>query len=378
MAAAAGGAGGGKKPGEGRGAPRAARLPAREWMSVVDGKVGAALPESGVRDAAGRARDGAVRVATWNVLADGLAQESGFVHVTPSALSWETRCGQVVDGVVEADADIVLLQEVNHFEDSLEPAFARLCGMAGRFLPKASSPCAKFGFPSDGSCVLWRADRFEAVDGAEVQFCDLGEADGARGADHSQRALVVVLREIRAAAPSSADEGGDPAADAAGVGGARVVIAVSTHLKASSKPTRNARRLSQMRQLLAALGPIAESYPGASIVLGADLNEAPLADGGGVYEAATEASALDLASAYGPGGPSTEPEYSTYAHWPWGWNVVMIDYVLYSRPTLKPVSVLRIPLPDEVGRHGIPSRAYPSDHFLLAAEFKFLDGKGPA
>ena len=80
-----------------------------------------------------------LKVLQWNTLADGLAQHGGFLkagnawhalrhwpclsqepllQVEPKLLTWEHRAPIILEQLLEADADVLCLQEVNHFGGS--------------------------------------------------------------------------------------------------------------------------------------------------------------------------------------------------------------------------------------------------------------------
>eukprot|EP00882_Tetradesmus_deserticola_P021706 GHRQ01023503.1.p1 GENE.GHRQ01023503.1~~GHRQ01023503.1.p1 ORF type:complete len:141 (+),score=23.17 GHRQ01023503.1:276-698(+) len=58
------------------------------------------------------------RVATFNILADGLAQSGDFFKVPISCLMWEHRLPLIMQEIRAANADIICLQELNHFGES--------------------------------------------------------------------------------------------------------------------------------------------------------------------------------------------------------------------------------------------------------------------
>ncbi len=67
----------------------------------------------------------------WNCLADGLAQAGDFVRAPPAVLSWEARAPLVLAELSEADADLLCLQEVNHYGVS-PSTFQVLCPACAR------------------------------------------------------------------------------------------------------------------------------------------------------------------------------------------------------------------------------------------------------
>eukprot|EP00775_Hariotina_reticulata_P003332 gene3332-3609_t len=98
------------------------------------------------------------RVATFNILADGLAQTGDFVKVPISCLQWEYRLPLILQEIRAANADIICLQELNHF-DALAAALIPE-GYSAFFRAKQPSPALKFGFPADGIALFYRHSRF--------------------------------------------------------------------------------------------------------------------------------------------------------------------------------------------------------------------------
>lgn len=56
-----------------------------------------------------------LKILQWNILADGLAQFGEFTRVADQHLTWEARAPLILAELQQADADVVCLQEVNHF-----------------------------------------------------------------------------------------------------------------------------------------------------------------------------------------------------------------------------------------------------------------------
>jgi mRNA deadenylase 3'-5' endonuclease subunit Ccr4 len=54
------------------------------------------------------------------------------VQADVSILEWQHRWPRILDALKALDADIICLQEVNHFDDSFEPALTSL-GYSGTF-----------------------------------------------------------------------------------------------------------------------------------------------------------------------------------------------------------------------------------------------------
>ena len=71
-------------------------------------------------------------------------------------LNFGTRRWRLLAEILAADADVVALEEVDHFDDFFEPALKPF-GYLGVFAPKRLSPAREFGYYSDGVALFWRA-----------------------------------------------------------------------------------------------------------------------------------------------------------------------------------------------------------------------------
>jgi mRNA deadenylase 3'-5' endonuclease subunit Ccr4 len=109
-----------------------------------------------------------LRVMQWNILADGLAQFGDFIRAPKEILEWSTRAPKLLNKILEASADIVCLQELNHYDDYFLPEL-RQHGYLGLFKPKKHSPAMKYGCPPDGSAVFFRAARLQ-LSGEDERF----------------------------------------------------------------------------------------------------------------------------------------------------------------------------------------------------------------
>jgi len=73
----------------------------------------------------GAPRNSTLEIMQWNVLADGLSGnckgQGGFTRCPPSWLAWERRRHQLRSVIATRCADVVALQEVDHFEEWYRP-----------------------------------------------------------------------------------------------------------------------------------------------------------------------------------------------------------------------------------------------------------------
>ena len=108
-------------------------------------------------------------VVQYNVLAEGLSNpemspDAGFNSMPPEHMRWAHRGALVLERLIEADADIVCLQEVDHYRDSVEPAM-RAAGYAGLYREDEWSPCRANtnGALKDGVALFYRRSKLELV-----------------------------------------------------------------------------------------------------------------------------------------------------------------------------------------------------------------------
>lgn len=247
------------------------------------------------------------------MLADQLA--TGFTRVEPECLHWARREPLIQAELRRADADILVMEEVDHYEDSLEP-FMRPLGYDGFFQKKQ-------GWHRDGTAIFYRRDKIALISSQVVTYT-------------GQTQFYVMLRcRLRTD---------------------KEFVVVGTHLNA--KLNLEETRLAEVHQLLAALEP----YQDQPILLLGDFNSLPTQT---VYPALSS-SALGLRSAYfGVLKEGAEPEFTSYKYRE-RLIACTIDYIWASRSEC--VAVMSIPSPQDIGPKGLPNEAYPSDHFALVCD----------
>lgn len=64
-----------------------------------------------------------------------------WTQVSPEVLEWDYRFRLVLAEVAESNADIICIQELNHYEELLKQL--QKLGYEGTFLPKNCSPAAR-------------------------------------------------------------------------------------------------------------------------------------------------------------------------------------------------------------------------------------------
>ena len=144
----------------------------RRWLSRAGGRV---------------AGNDTVSVATYNMLAHCYATPGYFTQTDAEVLDWHRRKKAILDVLDGLDADVLCLQEVDHFESFLLPEL-RKRGYAGRF-KKRNGPRKR-----DGCATFWREDKFRLVSEQAIELDHAARASLAGpGYDTHNVALILVL-----------------------------------------------------------------------------------------------------------------------------------------------------------------------------------------
>ncbi|KAL3067465.1 hypothetical protein OYC64_017236 [Pagothenia borchgrevinki] len=300
----------------------------------------------------GGAPSSSIRVMQWNILAQALGEGlDSFVQCPPEALSWSRRKYLILEEILTYRPHILCLQEVDHYYDTLQPVLAGL-GYSSNFCPKPWSPCldVEGNNGPDGCALFYDESRFEFLDSVNLQL-------SAMRIPTNQVAVVTMLR-----CRSSG----------------RCVCVAVTHLKARSgwEWLRSAQGSDLLRHLQTLIQKHAHDSAGAQtldipLLICGDFNAIPTEE---VYRRFA-ASPLGLDSAYKrlSEDGSTEPEYTTWKIRPTGECCATLDYIWYSRDTLRVDAVLDMPTEEQIGPNRLPSFSYPSDHLSLVCDFSFKE-----
>ncbi|KAG2428755.1 hypothetical protein HXX76_011457 [Chlamydomonas incerta] len=181
---------------------------------------------------------------------------------------------------MEANADIICLQELNHFED-LSQVLKEL-GYEGAFREKHASPALKYEYPPDGMAVFYRSGRFTcsagAVEGRSFQ-------DDCTGREQSQGYLQILLHDLL-------------------VG--RDLLVVTTHLKAKDGAECEDMRYQQAKQLLrnvsGTLERLEKTSQEAAAAAGGNGSAGSAAHGGGNGSSSSKAGGNGSSNGAGPNG----------------------------------------------------------------------------
>lgn len=291
---------------------------------------------------------------SWNTLMDTLDHGFSYLHVEHS--DWDMHRGSLVIHELERHgADIIALQEVNRVE-TIARAFSETYTLL--YAPKLSG----VSIPGEGCALLVRRSRLEVCEVDTLYYKTTMDQNSPLS---NQTAQVVLLRDKL---------------------NLRYLVACNTHLKASQTPEAEALRCSQVQQLVSAAramrtrgedrsGGAGSELPVPVVMLG-DFNTYP---GQRPYMTLLTTFGAGLHSAYNAfprGGmeisdySAGEPPFTTYKFRGGrdGHGIsekrVCEDFIFFSEG-LSPQALLRLPTVEDIGKWGLPSPVFPSDHLCL-------------
>jgi len=115
----------------------------------------------------GPKEDGFMSILTYNVLSDSSAKPKYFPKVDPSVLLWKNRREIILRQIIEEDADVVCLQEIDHFRDDFLPGLGKQ-GYEGVWKQRT-------GGKKDGCCIFFKRDKFYMIQEFGVDFNEIAE-----------------------------------------------------------------------------------------------------------------------------------------------------------------------------------------------------------
>jgi endonuclease/exonuclease/phosphatase family metal-dependent hydrolase len=133
-----------------------------------------------------------INLACWNVLADSYAYshclKSTPETAVPKYIEWDYRKNRIANSITSSGADILCLQEVDHYTDFFEPLLEKL-GYKSLYLQRHKR--------KDGCLIAYNSEKFN-VDGVdEVQFDDIAdfmESESSKSnVKRSNVALIAIL-----------------------------------------------------------------------------------------------------------------------------------------------------------------------------------------
>ncbi|XP_022657037.1 nocturnin-like isoform X2 [Varroa jacobsoni] len=305
-----------------------------------------------------------IRVMQWNILAQSLAEKSDKFICPDEALNWNYRRWRILEEVLTYGADIICLQEVDHF-NFLKATLGRV-GFEGCFFPKPDSPCCyiKGNNGPDGCAVFFDSSKYTLL--------------------HTERKVLEVFRcqsnqvVIMCTFERKLDS--------------KVFCVATTHLKARVGALLPTLRNEQGKDLLQFVqSHNTNDYP---VIYAGDFNAEPTEP---VYRTMTQSG--NLSSSYAMvasrssatsattaattpvvdndgnnvcDSASNEPQYTTWKIREDGEVCHTIDYIFFSKDRFNPERVLTMPSDEELGKGRAPSLQYASDHFSLCCDFRLL------
>ena len=297
----------------------------------------------------------------------------------------------ILQEILRSDADIVCMEEVDHFDDYLLPQLEEK-GFGGLFVEKRNSPCLEFtpNNGPDGCALFYRSSKLQLIKKKEIV---LDRQDGSKS---NQVAMVVQLKfvddsavgeetdqtdaktedvEKSGSGPTSQDtndlektvEGKldkqQPPSSNVAPDSRTVCIAV-THLKAKREAVE--LRAAQGKHLLSEVTSFVENQP---VIVCGDFNATTDEP---VYEYFSGGkSPLKLASSYvSRYYGDKEPPLTSWKYREAGESKYTIDYIWFTPESLLVDSIWAVPTEDEIGKNGLPSISYPSDHVSICTCFR--------
>eukprot|EP00899_Mesostigma_viride_P011811 jgi/Mesvir1/20630/Mv14856-RA.1 len=346
-------------------------------------------------------------VLSFNVLANLYASPELYSYCQPWALGWSYRRQNLLREILNSNADILCLQEVqsDHFEDFFGPELDK-AGYTAVYKKKTGEVYTGTAYAFDGCATFFRRDRFVLVKKYEVEFnkaalslIDAITHPPSKKAAHNRLlkdnvALILVLEAID-----------PPDPEAAAAGKRQLICVANTHIHAN--PELKDVKLWQVHTLLKGLEKIAASADIPMIVAG-DFNSVPgsaphslLSMGrvdpghpdlqvdplGILPPSAKICHSLPLISAYSVlinrnicnvpvpehqrrkiDPASCEPLFTNYTRDFSG----TLDYVFYTANSLQPVALQELLDEEVLARDtALPCPAISSDHVSLVAEFRY-------
>ncbi|KAA8498728.1 Carbon catabolite repressor protein 4-like 1 [Porphyridium purpureum] len=324
----------------------------------------------------------ALRLVSYNCLAEIYTQGERYDHCPSWALAWSYRCVNLLRELSQYDSDVYCLQEIqeDQYESDIKPAFERL-GYAGLFKAKTREPMGRKG-KVDGCATFYRTSRLELLENHTIEYDNVARQLGdpvsqARLVNRFIRGNVGMATMLR-----KRD------------GACETVCVANTHIYWD--PEKQDVKIFQVQAFLHMLSELNTQCP---IILAGDFNSEPDSD---VYELintgmvrgpASQAkdpynvlprlnlyTGLPFQSAYAQ-TLGEEPMFTNYTAEYRG----TLDYIWFLQAGIRVRAVLR--LPDEAELVGeppgsvvssnpahlaIPNTVWSSDHCALAVDFELL------
>ena len=261
---------------------------------------------------------------------------TNFHRVPPACVLWNFRKERVIEQILSLNADVICLQEIDHYEDFFKPLFTNL-GYSCLFFAKNDSPCLKMPGNNgpDGVTLFYRISRLNCLEYRMKYLANVEQSES------NQPVLVCML----------ADK----------ISSQNVCVAV-THFKA--KKGFEELRIAQARDILKIVEKIRQDIdPKSSVLICGDFNGEPTE---GFYPIMEDV----FQSAY----KNAMTEEVPFTTWKIRQGVDVkhtIDYIWYLPDKMDVVSYLATPAEADVPEERFPSFSNPSDHLAICCDFSF-------
>lgn len=217
-----------------------------------------------------------LRIQQFNALADGLsALQSNlgmFSRANKDFLDWSVRKNQLLRELTHYDADIITLQECDHYYDFFLPELSQR-GYVGYFAPKPTSACLEVSSNSDG-CALFVKGTSLRVRSVETQTLALSVAELGDGGEvleddksikaQNQVAIIAICEIVGEGLQS---------------GEVPPIIVSTTHLKSSKTTIGERYRQKGIQQILNQISKIYRRLESTgqspAVLLAGDFNAEP-------------------------------------------------------------------------------------------------------
>lgn len=269
-------------------------------------------------------RDDILNIVTWNTLADRFCgKDQNFTKLSSQdVLDWKKRKNLITSTLLEMNADIVCLQEVDKFDEL--NVVMKQHGYEGIFRPKQiAKEELKDGQDVDGCCIFFKMSKYILYE-HRIFFYK----------SQSQIALFATFGNKMTG---------------------KSFIIVTTHLK--SKPGYEDIRLAEVEQLLHDKW-IGHNNINTSFIVG-DFNDVPYSP--------CHSKVVQL---YNDAYFGVDQHFTTCKTRETTIKRT-IDYIFYKKSKAKLIAILKAPT--DVPKYGYPNEKMPSDHIPLMATFQLYD-----
>ncbi|POO03985.1 Endonuclease/exonuclease/phosphatase [Trema orientale] len=330
-------------------------------------------------------------VLSYNILADMYASMGRHSYCPTWALVWEYRRKKLLHEIIQYDADIICLQEVQdvHFENFFKPELTK-CGYSVMYKKKTQPIYSKGQSTIDGCATFYRHKLFKEIMKYELEFgktaSKLVEALEPHLRKDSYRlfkdnvALVAILETLNNERTHDCFQ-------------SRICVA-NTHIFANIDCPDV--KLFQVVKLVTGLEKIVDCQ--IPLLICGDFNSLPSSDPHrfivtgrcdpisngvedpcGIFNHLKLCHSIPLVSAYASfsvtlgveeqqkkmNTEANEPQFTNFTPWFSG----TLDYIFYTADSLRVEGLLELVDRESLGA-GIPSTLWPSDHIALMANFR--------